>query len=82
MDKPPRKRTGKKSKVDTNQLALDLPVTQDTLPLEKGEAFFLPRRRQENGWKVRGYWERLVTRGSILKQIAKDQKSGYGRAMV
>ncbi len=82
MDKPPRKRTGKKSKVDANQLALDLPVAQALLPIETEEVFFLPRKPQENSRRAKKYWEDLVTKGGSVKQLAKNQKiwirPGYG----
>ena len=81
MDKPPRKRLSgwinprvrkdRKNKVDSNQLALTFPAIQANLPLNEKEAFFLPRRRQENDWKVKRYWEGLVIQKDFIKQLAK-----------
>ena len=92
MDKPPRKRLSgwinprvrkdRKNKVDSNQLVLTFPAIQANLSLDEKEAFFLPRRRQENDWKVKRYWEGLVIQKGFIKQLAKGQKiwirPGYG----
>ena len=78
----PKPIKNRKHKIDSNQLTLPFPAIQASLPLEEKEVFFLPRRRQDNDWKVRSYWEKLVIQRGLIKQLAKSQKiwtrPGYG----